>query len=192
MESGWSRKGEMIQLEKVQSLPETTPQKAFQQQRKLITSLGVTTTSLQSCHLEPQGSLGLSHSTQPPHTTQDLGSPGDSTLNMGVSSHSSQPQGQQPLVIFPSHKIEFPTERNLTAPVFSERRKVWGTIYKIFFPISPNFFQSLKKGRKERRRRDREDLHIFCRQLHLLVILPSSDPGRATSGVPGPSGRLWG
>lgn len=121
MESGWSRKGEMIQLEKVQSLPET-PQEAFQQQRKLITSLGVTTTSLQSCHLEPQGSLGLSHSTQPPHTTQDLGCLGDSTLNMGVSSHSSQPQGQQPLVIFPSHKIEFPTERNLTAPVFSERR----------------------------------------------------------------------
>lgn len=51
---GWSRKGEMTQLEKVQSLPES-PQEAFQQQRKLITSLGMTTTSLQSCHLEPQG-----------------------------------------------------------------------------------------------------------------------------------------
>ena len=37
-----------------------------------------------------------------------------------------------------------------------------------------NFFQKLKERKKEeRRRRDREDLLIICRQLHLLVILPS-------------------
>lgn len=54
------------------------------------------------------------------------------------------------------------------------KKKVWGAIYKIIFPILPNFFQKLKERKKEeRRRRDREDLLIICRQLHLLVILPS-------------------